>query len=547
MALSQQMLKVAVHFMDGLGTPVAMKVKSLIVQGRWSDLVTLRVAPSDYSCSEAYLKDQSAVEFLRKFEGLPTGIDLHKVAVDGFGQCEKLCASSNHRISRYLDWFENGFHGDAIDLKLYEFLSEIRGEVRSILGCLPKVLVPKFGPGSTYFDRGDRITIPHKMSSRLHRTESSWWTDGFLHQTAWGRAILKHQSLYSAPTIVRGNRFTSVPKDSSKNRGICIEASQNLAFQLAIGTFLKERLKEAGNDLKFNQDKHRELARRASIDGFLATIDLSNASDTVSKLLVQLLLPQGWFDVLNDLRSPFTLVDGRWYHLQKFSSMGNGFTFELETLLFLALGRALVRGEGGSITDVSVYGDDIILPVRHAKSYVALLSLMGFSTNSRKTFVDGPFRESCGGDFFNGQAVRPYYLKEEPHEPQQWIKLANGIRRLGTSDSLSDAWRLNLISAWHNALAPLPVDIRRLRGPRALGDVVIHDHFTKWNSRHHNSGHRWIRVYQPVARRISLTRFQPEVQLASFLYGVPSSGAGIRDGISGYRKKWRPLIEVTEV
>lgn len=546
MSLSQQMQKVVVQYMDGLSTPVSKVVKDYVMQGRWRDLVAMRVDPAQYESADSYFRDACAVEFLRKFDGLPTGIDLHQVAVDAFAECEKSCAVANSRIARYVGWFEHGFVGDAVDLKLYEFLVGVRERVRKILGPLPKDLVPIFGPGSTYYDRGERISIPHKISSRLTRTRACWWTDQFLHQTAWGRAVMRHNSSYSASQLVRGNRFTSVPKDSSKNRGICIEAGQNLVFQLSVGKVLKERLLWARNCLKTGQHKHRELARMASVTGALATIDLSNASDTVSYQLVKLLLPRMWFDLLDDLRSPLTQIEGRWVHLQKFSSMGNGFTFELETLIFLALGRELVHQEGGDPDQVYVYGDDIILPTEHSSSFVALLTLTGFSTNKRKTFVSGPFRESCGGDYFNGQAVRPYYLKEHPYEPQHWIKLANGLRRVGVPDTLSGAWRFGLLRPWLSALDALPSDIRRLRGPRALGDVVIHDHPQGWSKRHHNSGHRWIRVYEPVARRIPLRRFQPEVQLASLLYGVPSSGAGIRDGISGYRKKWKPLIEVTE-
>jgi hypothetical protein len=544
--LSQQMLKVIDQYMIGLDTPLSHRVNSMVKEGRWLDIANLKVNPSDYVDADSYFKDACASEFLRKFKGLPTGVDLHKVALDAFFECEKTCSRTNSRIARYVDWFECGFFGDATDEKLFVFIQRIRRIVGDVLGCLPQTLDLKFGPGSTYYDRGDKITIPHKMSSRLTRTSLAWWTDSFLFETAWGRAVLKHRPRHSQPSEIRGNRFTSVPKDSSKNRGICIEPGQNLAFQLAIGKVLKRRLKLAGIDLKSGQSRHRALARSASVTGHLATIDLSNASDTVARQLVKLFLPKGWYDLLKDLRSPLTRVGGRWYHLSKFSSMGNGFTFELETLIFFAMARAVAEVNSLTDGDISVYGDDIILPTPLARDYVALLKLFGFSPNERKTFIEGPFRESCGGDFFNGQEVRPFYLKEHPYEPQHWIKLANGLRRLGVTDTVCNTWRFGLLRPWLHALDAIPVAIRRCRGPRAFGDQVIHDVPLKWYVRSHPAGQSWVRTYEPIARRVPLSRFQVEVQLASLLYGVPSSGAGIRDGISGHRRKWKPLIEAVE-
>lgn len=60
---------------------------------------------------------------------------------------------------------------------------------------------------------------------------------------------------------------------------------------------------------------------------------------------------------------------------------------------------------------ISVYGDDIIVPVDEARSLINYLSILGFQTNVDKTYLSGNFRESCGGDFLNGIDVRPFFLK----------------------------------------------------------------------------------------------------------------------------------------
>lgn len=551
MSLDQQMAKVVTEYLGGLDTPLAWKALCLFRRGALRDLVSLRVYPRNYTCSETYFKDACAVEFLRKCEGLDTGIDLKSAAYATFHEVERENHITNQRLKRCLDWQKLGFFSDhASDLKIHEFILKCRSVISNVLGPLPKTLVPKFGPGATFSDRGLKTTIPHKMSTRFESTSDLWWAPLLLEGTAWSRAVIAHQTR-SAPKYVQGNRFTTVAKDSSKDRGICIEPSVNLAFQLAVGAEIRTRLLRAGIDLQHGQQIHQSYARRASITGEYATIDLSNASDTVSKVLVELLLPSDWFELLNDLRSKRTLVDGKWYLLEKFSSMGNGFTFELESLIFYALSVTCCELEGVptrgySGNRVRAYGDDIIIPTESSRLLLAVLPYFGFTPNRRKTFVDGPFRESCGGDFLNGVDVRPYYLKKVPHEPQDWISLANGIRRVAYPDVKSGSWRLPVRRAWHYALAPLPNNIRRLRGPRALGDLVIHDDHSKWLTRSHSSGQRWIRVWQVVPSTIGLSRFQPGVQLAAALYGVPSTGPTTRGGVSGFRAKWMSLLEATE-
>jgi hypothetical protein len=85
--------------------------------------------------------------------------------------------------------------------------------------------------------------------------------------------------------------------------------------------------------------------------------------------------------------------------------MGNGFTFELESLIFFAI--ASCSCDAGI---VSVYGDDIIVPSQYATDVMKNLEMCGFSLNWDKSFIDGPFRESCGGDYFEGFDIRPVYV-----------------------------------------------------------------------------------------------------------------------------------------
>jgi hypothetical protein len=100
----------------------------------------------------------------------------------------------------------------------------------------------------------------------------------------------------------------------------------------------------------------------------------------------------------------------RFITLEKFSSMGNGFTFELETLIF----KALVRGIAdycGLEDDSICYGDDITCNPSLARAVTHYFPLFGLTPNVDKSYVDGPFREACGGDYRLGVDVRPYFLR----------------------------------------------------------------------------------------------------------------------------------------
>ena len=93
--------------------------------------------------------------------------------------------------------------------------------------------------------------------------------------------------------------------------------------------------------------------------------------------------------------------------------MGNAFTFELETLIFWCLTRAVVEelqlSQNGR---VFAYGDDIICPTEAVPLLYKVLDFCGFTVNTEKSFTSGPFRESCGGDYFLGFDIRPYYVKK---------------------------------------------------------------------------------------------------------------------------------------
>jgi hypothetical protein len=115
--------------------------------------------------------------------------------------------------------------------------------------------------------------------------------------------------------------------------------------------------------------------------------------------------------------------------------MGNGFTFPLMTIILTCAVRAAYKTLNYPIQDVrrvtdrrevlingtcnsynihanwAVFGDDIVVRSDAYDYVVSALALLGLDVNTSKSFSKGPFRESCGHDYFHGLNVRGVYLK----------------------------------------------------------------------------------------------------------------------------------------
>jgi hypothetical protein len=217
-------------------------------------------------------------------------------------------------------------------------------------------------------------------------------------------------------TVIGGSRLTTVPKNEETHRTIAIEPSGNMALQLAAGRYLEDTLRYIGLDIRDQQPKNKAMALRGSLDGSVATIDLKSASDMVSIDLVRALLPVEWYWLLMKLRSPnITLPNGDVEELNMISTMGNGFTFPLMTFILVSLIYAYRCSRGGpnlflDWSNTCVFGDDIILPSEEYDGFCVVLGQAGLLVNHEKSYHVGPFRESCGGDYYEGWDVTPFYV-----------------------------------------------------------------------------------------------------------------------------------------
>lgn len=272
----------------------------------------------------------------------------------------------------------------------------------------------RFGPGASYEVSGTHCA--EKISQPMTCTQNAESLVVNLRKTNPYFHSFDSSNKKLGITVHRGSKLTTVPKNEDTMRVIAIEPSGNMCLQLSVGAFLEGVLRSIGLDIRNQQTKNRLLAKRGSIDGSLMTIDLKNASDSFKPELVQALVPASLYETLMNIRSPETYINGEWVKLNMISTMGNGFTFPLMTLILCSLiyaYRRLYRNGPNLKIDWStaaVFGDDIIIETDEYP-FLEVLGQCGLIVNFDKSYSEGPFRESCGGDYFEGQDVTPFYVK----------------------------------------------------------------------------------------------------------------------------------------
>jgi hypothetical protein len=230
--------------------------------------------------------------------------------------------------------------------------------------------------------------------------------------------------------VVEGAELNTVPKNEEKDRTTTKEPLGNMCMQLAAGAYFEGALRCVGLDIRDQQPKNQAMACFGSLTGTRATMDLKSASDRELPALVRLLLPPEWFELLWRIRSPKArLPNGEWITLEMISTMGNGFTFPLMTMLIVSLLYAYRRVRRGGPrlwidwTTACVFGDDIILPTDEYHDFAEILHQSGYVVNHDKSYFEGPFRESCGGDYWLGRDVTPFYVRSLDSDAEIYVAL----------------------------------------------------------------------------------------------------------------------------
>lgn len=421
-----------------IDTPTSLGLSLCCKYGDFRSVLSHKIDPSGYTSAEAFFLDHQAVSFLRKCPLSAVSADERRLsAIEKFELAELQCRETNNRFRARKN---AGPLSPAVEAVLYRSQQKIFSWIGEGPNPHDWLFRSRFGPGADNVAKGNRVGAYHKLSS-LSSTKD--FEEGALAMAldhpAWGRALAgvdpfdESDSIRASitTTSVPGNTVVFVPKDAMIDRSIAIEPRMNIYAQLGLGGLLRDFLKTRGKLDLDTQAPNQDLAFDASSYGHLATIDLSMASDTIAIELVRDLLPPGWFTAMDWCRSKhgYRAWTSDYFTYQKFSSMGNGFTFELESLIFFSLVQSCCDHLGVVNYYSRVFGDDIICPVEVVPLLEEVLRYCGFTVNPKKSFSSGVFRESCGADFFDGTNVRPHFVREVPTDAKSLFNLANGIFR----------------------------------------------------------------------------------------------------------------------
>lgn len=417
--------------------------------------------PEEFQDAESFRDSYWRAEVWSKYPFEIEGIDREEVAHAKFFEAEERCSQTNRRLcdlwNRPIPERYRSILRHAASLLEHLFAGFTVDEIAENVG---------WGPGASTSMRRAQATPQNKWVFGAHCTEGCLpYFYAFQRWSGW---------VFDTPVVVDGNKVTTVPKNAKTDRVIAIEPDWNSFFQIGLGRAIRSRLQRRFGLLRRSaSDVNRILARKGSVDGFLATIDLSSASDTLSLGLIEALLPRHVLPHVLNLRSPKGRIGDTDVTYEKVSSMGNGYTFELETAVFYCICRAAAG-------HATVFGDDIIVPSATYQLVSDVLEFCGFEVNTKKSFYRSAFRESCGGHFFGGVDVTPPYVRKPLKGPRR-IAFANRISELCDNGY----WRRGDWYQVHRAItAGIP---RAFYGPKGVDGVVhcnLYESRPEWSSKY---------------------------------------------------------------
>lgn len=398
------------------------KFKALVKANAWGELLSFAdsLASQKYEDANEHLLANQFALLVRKYPFHPkvVGTDPEGRSAETFLKSERKCA----RMNRVFDLFNQR--------SPYEtYLAKCRAYIQYVIGSEPNMEQVYsecgFGSGASVGTHGNATHLAKKLLGEWSVSPSAMmvafeavsshaqFADFLAERNGEFYCFDKDKTFrkfMSRIAITTHNKISFVPKTARTHRTIAVEPLLNGYVQKGIDNVFRRKLKRVGIDLS-DQSRNQEMARVGSLNDSeesFVTIDLASASDSISTGLVRNLLPPEWFYLLDRTRSKNYELAGKVRRYNKFCSMGNGFCFPLETLIFVSVCSACGCGVAGD--DFSVYGDDIIVRKKFADKVIWLLNKLGFVTNKSKTFLNGPFRESCGADWFGGRNVRPFTL-----------------------------------------------------------------------------------------------------------------------------------------
>ena len=306
-------------------------------------------------------------------------------------------------------------------------------------------IVPRPGPGATnkpvaLHERYRFNNIYTQLNSFFSFDE---WFYPTYHEFSWDRPRFKKE--YENQIPFPRARFKYVDKVVGKARGICIEENEMQYLQQGVKHFLYKWIEShpltRGRINFTHQSVNANLALASSSSLSYATLDMKDASDRISRKLVEKLF--GDVPVLRDALLHLSTreidvsaySDVNFYACKKYAAMGSGLCFPVMSLVHFALIHAIISismHPNETLKEIYVYGDDIIIPSPCAGAIFDWLPRFGMKLNREKSFVSSYFRESCGIHAYKGMNITPVYFKYTPER----IHKTDGLYSLISNEAL---------------------------------------------------------------------------------------------------------------
>ncbi len=400
----------------------------------------------EYPSLDAIFSVRQLTLMMQKIE-LPTTAQRERKAFASYIECEKDLKLREREWSEadYLDFSRVSkllFGWDSTSL-----FSKIEKDIDEF------GVFPKHGPGKT----ADRVAnnARFNLTTWPARLEKVFSCDYFLVANARHLDLLDRVQILE-PGAEIPVRVVSVPKTLKTPRIIAMEPAHMMYVQQSIYESFVEHW---GRDdllhsfLGFDdQSPNQQLALKGSLDGSLATLDLSEASDRVSNQLVLAICKSApsFMEAVQACRSRRADVSGHGViRLSKFASMGSALCFPVEACVFLTciflgiekeLNSPLTRNVIKTfLGKVRVFGDDIIVPREFVPTVMSSLEHFGAKVNRDKSFWNGKFRESCGKEYYDGTDVSIVRIRQVlPSSRQQSTEV------IATSSTRNQFYQLGL-------------------------------------------------------------------------------------------------------
>lgn len=264
--------------------------------------------------------------------------------------------------------------------------------------------VGRFGPGSSAFMRSP------SLEDKYHAFKTDALLNYFGNKVDFRPCDMPRCS----DGLSRVSETMFVPKWLDKLRTVSMEPPSLMFYQLGVHECMQRMIRRSrwGRHIDLmNAELNADLAWEGSLTGEFATIDLSSASDTVRLELVRTLFHNSCLrEALVCCRSRQTSYNGEIYTPTYYAPMGSGLCFSVECCAFACVIDSIMTHHHDRRA-WRVYGDDIVLPTDYAEEAMDRLEQLGFLVNRDKSFYGSSgFRESCGGDYYLGENVRPVYI-----------------------------------------------------------------------------------------------------------------------------------------